>query len=75
MHGKVCIELKRLVGSEVLLRVADTGVGLPECFDESKSDSLGLKIVHILTHQLRGTLRRGAGQGTEFSLVFQTSKG
>jgi len=75
MHGEVHIELKRGPGHEVTLRVADTGVGLPAGFDESKSDSLGLKIVHILTHQLRGTLRRGAAPGTEFSLVFQTSAG
>jgi two-component sensor histidine kinase/PAS domain-containing protein len=70
MHGEVCVELKRGAGHEITLRVADTGVGLPAGFDESKSDTLGLKIVHILTHKLRGTLRRGTSSGTEFSLVF-----
>lgn len=70
-RGEICVELKSGPGNDVTLRVADTGIGLPVGFDESQSDSLGLKIVHILTHQLRGTLRRGAAPGAEFSLVFQ----
>ncbi len=75
MRGEISIELKRGAAHNVTLRVSDTGIGLPGGFDVSETESLGLKIVQILTHQLHGSLRRGTELGADFSLVFQISEG
>lgn len=44
------------------LSVIDNGVGLPEGFVIGSTDSLGLKLVTMLSGQLGGTLTAGAGQ-------------
>ena len=57
---------------EVELYVQDDGVGLPKKFDPAKPDgTLGMKIVTILTRQLKGTLsvERGSS-GSTFRLRF-----
>jgi two-component sensor histidine kinase/CheY-like chemotaxis protein len=43
--------------------VRDDGVGLPASFDPAKATSLGLRIVQILSRQLKGTLEFGPGDG------------
>ena len=53
------------------LRVSDNGVGLPVGRDWQQSGSLGLRLVHILTGQLRGTLETGTGPGAEFRVTFR----
>jgi len=53
------------------MSVADDGVGLPEGFDVETTDTLGLKVVHMLVvDQLEGTVSLGDGRGTRFDLVF-----
>jgi PAS domain S-box-containing protein len=54
----------------VSLRVRDNGVGLPAGMDWRQSPSLGLRLVQILTGQLRGTVETGTGPGAEFELTF-----
>ena len=56
--------------NHISLRVADDGVGLPPGFDWKQSNSLGLRIVNILTAQLNGILARAPGGGTDFTLTF-----
>lgn len=68
--GEITIGLSCTGDGCVTLRVADNGIGLPPGFDAQQSKSLGLKIVDILTRQLRGTVQQGSGQGTSFTLVF-----
>ena len=52
------------------LRVRDNGVGLPEGLDWRQSRSLGLRLVQILTSQLRGTVETKVDSGTEFQVAF-----
>jgi len=52
------------------LTVADNGCGLPESFDWTKAESLGLKLVHNLARQLGGDLRVETTGGTAFHLRF-----
>lgn len=52
----------------------DNGVGFPSHVDYRASDTLGLRLVHMLNEQLHGTFEIGNVDGTEFSLSFQ-SKG
>jgi two-component sensor histidine kinase len=65
----VSLELVPAVGT-VCLRVSDTGVGLPTDFDWRQSASLGLRLVQMLTAQMRGMVQIGSGPGTEFQIHF-----
>ncbi len=54
----------------VSLRVRDNGAGLPADLDWRQSRSLGLRLVQMLTKQMRGTVEIGPGPGTEFQINF-----
>lgn len=48
----------------VMVEVSDDGVGFPEGFDPSHSDSSGLRLAHSLARQIEGTLTfDGSGLG------------
>jgi two-component sensor histidine kinase/sensor domain CHASE-containing protein len=72
--GSVHVSLRRRPGGTLALSVTDDGVGLPPEVDPDNPGSLGLRIVQILSSQIRGALetKRGPveGRGTAFSLVF-----
>jgi len=57
------------------LTVADNGRGLPESFDWTKTETLGLKLVHSLARQLSGALRFETTGGTTFQLRFPIADG
>jgi two-component sensor histidine kinase len=48
----------------IVLRVSDTGVGLPERLDYQNSGTLGLSLVHMLAKQLGGSVSFESGIGT-----------
>jgi two-component sensor histidine kinase len=52
------------------LVVRDDGVGLPLHIDLQELPSLGLRLVSILTAQIRGTLEIERGGGTRFTITF-----
>jgi two-component sensor histidine kinase len=68
--GAITLDLRAEPDQHVTLRVADTGVGVPEGFDVRQSDSLGLQLVGMLTEQLGGTLTVARDGGTAFTLTF-----
>jgi two-component sensor histidine kinase/FixJ family two-component response regulator len=68
--GEIAVELHCIDENRVRLRVADNGAGFPPDFDWRKSESLGLRIVNILTAQLNGTLHCAVGGGVAFTLTF-----
>jgi PAS domain S-box-containing protein/excisionase family DNA binding protein len=68
--GAIRVDLRGTPDRQVTLRVADTGVGVPEGFDVCQSDSLGLQLVCVLTEQLGGTLTVARQGGTVFTLTF-----
>ncbi|WP_395078370.1 hypothetical protein [Gracilimonas sp.] len=52
--------------------IRDNGNGLPKNFNPKESDSLGLKLVDMLTEQLPGNYDFNSGEyGTEFNLLFK----
>jgi len=58
-------------GSDVLLEVEDDGVGFPNSVDFRSPTTLGLKLVCILTEQIRGTIELKPGtEGTRFIVRF-----
>ena len=57
-------------GGVCALTVADNGVGLPADLDWKKSNSLGLQLVRMLSHQINGSLEMERSSGTVFRLKF-----
>jgi two-component sensor histidine kinase len=72
--GCVSIELQPAgTGPEYLLRISDTGIGLPDDFETRRSGSLGVHLIRVLTRQLKGSLRIESRPGTTFSISFTPS--
>jgi two-component system, sensor histidine kinase PdtaS len=58
-------------GPSYTLTYADNGVGIPEGIDFKNTESLGLKLVNLLsTEQLEGTIELTREQGTKYRIVF-----
>jgi two-component sensor histidine kinase len=68
-QGHVEVTL-RADGSDVVLEVADNGIGIPANFDVHSASTLGLKLVAIFTEQVGGTIELERAGGTRFSLRF-----
>ncbi len=67
--GNVSILFRR-TNSHFELTVKDNGIGLPEDIDVKKTESLGLKLVILLTEQLDGVLEAKRENGTQFKVYF-----
>jgi PAS domain S-box-containing protein len=73
-QGEVNITFWR-ADAQYVLRVSDTGVGLPDDFNPDRGKSLGMKLVRMLTGQLCGKLECRNGVGTTFEIKFPEEKG
>lgn len=67
-HGQINIELRRMLDSDILLSVTDNGVGLPANVSMFEETSLGLRLVNLLTRQLRGQLTISGTLGANFTI-------
>lgn len=67
--GEIAIVL-HTEGEDLVVSVADNGIGLPATFDLGKVRSLGLQLVPLLVDQLAGRFSRETGPGTRFLLRF-----
>jgi len=56
--------------SQTVLTVADNGIGLPEDFDLTQPQSLGLQLVTALVRQLHGTMEMKRELGTIITIRF-----
>ncbi|MGK4567488.1 sensor histidine kinase [Flavobacterium sp. 3HN19-14] len=73
--GNINIKIEHINDVDYKLCVSDDGKGLPEDFDAKNSTSLGLKLVKILSRQLRGVLSVTSANGlTVFSVQFKDLK-
>jgi len=68
--GLIRLTFKRASPREVLLTVADDGVGLPASLEPRAVLTLGLKLVFLLTEQLHGTATFVRGAGTAIQILF-----
>ena len=57
--------------TEVLLIIADNGIGLPADWETKQSQSLGLNLVQILVRQLHGTLKIENENGVSYKILFK----
>ncbi|MCD6067071.1 MAG: hypothetical protein K0S33_1897 [Bacteroidetes bacterium] len=71
--GKILVSLKLLEANKWLLHVSDTGKGLPSETGFRK-DSLGLRLVAIMSKQIGGILTRSNSPGATFEVVFSVKE-
>ncbi len=64
--GKIYIDMHRVSEEEMILKVKDDGVGLPEDFDLEKTETLGMEIINTLINQFEGELNYINDNGAEF---------
>ena len=71
-RGEVVVSLRKPAPGDLEFAVEDNGIGSPPGLAERNPDSLGLKIVGILSRQLEGSIQQqsNAGAGTRFVLRF-----
>ncbi len=67
-RGTISVSLRQTQIGELDLVVRDDGVGLPADFDWQNCSSLGLRLIRILTEQLRGTLQVRVDHGTAVTI-------
>jgi two-component sensor histidine kinase/DNA-binding response OmpR family regulator len=69
-QGIVAIRLHEDDNGILILSVTDNGVGLPAGMDFSRTGSMGLQLVNLLTRQLRGEISLSNEKGTAFTIRF-----
>ena len=73
-NGEVGIELHQDEQEKIYLTIRDNGIGIPADFDWQNSSSLGLKLVRILSKQLKAEIEFDGSQGTVVNLRFSPLK-
>lgn len=73
-NGLITVELQERKDDLVMLKVADNGIGLPQGLDVNKSDTLGLKLLSMLTEKLKGSVEVIRDKGTTFQVTFRKKK-
>jgi len=68
--GEIGLKLASLDDGRFELQVRDNGVGFPPDLDPVGTQSLGLRLVNMLTQQLQGTLNLSRDVGTAFTITF-----
>ena len=66
--GNIKILLNQLKENVYELSVNDDGIGMPKDFNLNTVDTLGLKLVHLLTKQLNGKISISTEKGTAFRM-------
>ncbi len=72
--GTVLVEISQNEEQVVELSISDDGRGISPEMDLTRSDSLGLQLVHLLTRQLHGQLDVQRSNPTRFTLTFRMSE-
>jgi len=66
---KITVELRRQAG-QLMLKIRDNGVGLPDNFDIAKTPTLGMNLIHSLIIQLGGQFSIFNRDGTVWEILF-----
>ena len=73
-EGVILVSVTCTAEGEYSLVVWDNGIGIPDDFDISKSKSLGMRLVTMLTAQLNGEVVTTGDKGTRTELTFRESQ-
>lgn len=71
--GRITVRLHTTFGKGYALSVSDDGPGLPEGFNPTATNGLGMKLISSLVKQIGGQLqiaRGDNGKGTQFTVLF-----
>ena len=68
--GQIRVELARVEGARIRLRVTNDGIPLPAAFSLTETTSMGLQLVCTLARQLDGAITVTTGTETSFQLLF-----
>jgi two-component sensor histidine kinase len=68
--GRIEVYAHKEPAGEVVLEVADDGIGIPESVDWRQPQSLGLQLVASLTTQLHASTDLDRSRGTRFKMRF-----
>jgi len=70
--GEIYIAIRKEDEKEYVLNIGDNGTGFPEKVNYKNSKSLGLKLIHNLTRQLKGSIVRDVSKkGTNYVVKFR----
>ncbi|MBI5725825.1 MAG: PAS domain S-box protein [Planctomycetes bacterium] len=69
--GEIRVAMNREKDGSLVLSISDNGRGIPADINTSKTTTLGLRLINILTYQLGGQLEIKRENGTEFILRFR----
>lgn len=69
--GRIVIELNKTAQQQIVLKIADDGVGLSPELDIRQTGTLGHQLVFMLAEKLRGSVEVTRDQGTTFRIAFQ----
>lgn len=70
-QGEIHIELVKSNGKDYILYIGDDGEGFPEGISHKNTKSLGLKLIHNLSRQLKGSINRDSSKkGTNYIVKF-----
>lgn len=70
-QGTIYINLAELESGNYVLKISDNGIGIPENIDIENTQTLGLKLVKILSDQLSGNFELKRENGTSFTISFK----
>jgi two-component sensor histidine kinase len=73
--GEILIAIRSQEPGLLVLEIRDNGVGLPPGVDPENPESLGLRLVKLLTQQIRGKMEIDGKAGTAFKITFPDSNG
>lgn len=73
-NRSIAISIEAIDDLNYQMQISDNGVGLPQHFKIGNSNSLGLKLVSILSRQLRGSVTYSSEKGTTFTITFKHLK-
>jgi len=74
-EGRIEVELRTAPEEQIILRVADNGVGLPPELDIHQTGTLGHQLVFMLVEKLRGAVEISREHGVAFHITFQAKQG
>ncbi|XHR92640.1 sensor histidine kinase [Mucilaginibacter sp. UC70_90] len=73
-RGYINISLGTLDDNNIMLSIADNGIGLPQDFDIKEASSLGMEMMKALSKQLGGNFKMENNEGVAITLVFRAER-
>ena len=71
-EGEIHIELKKEQQGDYIMTIGDNGIGISDSVDPKTTKSLGLKLIHNLARQLKGSITRDwSRKGTNYIVKFK----